>query len=100
MTTPEGALKKQFIEELESRGACCIPVPGGTYGRPGSPDHIVCYKGYFIGLEGKTYRGVQSEDQKEIEADIKSAGGIYILGKHWNHVWGVLNEIDEKERTC
>ena len=97
MTTPEGALKKQLIKELESRGACCIPVPGGEYGLPGSPDYVVCYKGYFIGLEGKTYRGAQSEDQKLMQEDIQAAGGRYILSKHWNHVWEVLNEIDEKE---
>lgn len=97
MTTPEGALKKQLINELESRGACCIPVPGGTYGLPGSPDYVVCYKSYFIGLEGKTYRGAQSADQKLMQEDIQAAGGRYILSKHWNHVWEVLNEIDEKE---
>lgn len=99
MPTPESLIKKRIIDELEKRGACCLPIPGGEYGRPGSPDYVVCYKGHYIGMEGKTYRGRQTEDQKAVQEDIESAGGTYILGKCWEKVLEVIDEIDRKKGT-
>lgn len=94
--TPEKKIKDAMIAHAKSRGACVIPVPGGVYGLPGSPDHILCYKGKSIALEGKTYRGQQSEDQKTIQEEFERAGGIYILGKHITHLEKVLDKIDEE----
>lgn len=95
--TPEGELKSEIVEKLLERGAYCNPVPGGTYGLPGSPDHILCYKGRFIGMEGKTHRGKQAQAQKDRQEEILKAGGIYVVMRRWEDIEKILDEIDSQE---
>lgn len=45
----------------------------------GVPDLMMIYRGYFIGLEIKTKKGVQSDDQKEFQAKCMKAGGFYFV---------------------
>jgi hypothetical protein len=99
-STPEGALKKEVVEKLLKRGVYCNPVPGGTYGLPGSPDHILCYKGRFIAMEGKTHRGRQRQAQKDRQEEILEAGGRYVVMRCWEDIEKILDEIDSQESVC
>lgn len=45
----------------------------------GWPDITLCKEGKFIGLEVKTQKGRQTEAQKEVEKQIKAAGGEYYI---------------------
>lgn len=96
MPTPEGKLKKDIKMMLRARGASYFPIPGGAYGMSGAPDMIACYKGRFIGIEGKTYEGRQSQEQKEREQWIKVSGGIYVLARRVRDVEEVLDGVDEE----
>ncbi len=49
------------------------------FGAKGSPDIICVIAGRFVGLEVKDEKGKQSEDQKEFQRSLESAGGIYFL---------------------
>ena len=77
--TPEGKVKGALKKYLTSLGEDCwyyCPVPTG-YGKRGVPDFIICYKGYFMGVETKRAKGgtsqVWQDDQQE---QIRTAGGI------------------------
>ncbi len=62
-------------------GSGAMKLESGRYfktGRPGVPD-ICCLKEKFYGLEIKTATGRQSQNQKQAEADIKAAGGLYFI---------------------
>lgn len=51
--TPEGKVKKEIKEYLDSIGAYYfMPVQMG-YGVRGTPDFLVCLHGRFIGIEAK-----------------------------------------------
>jgi len=65
--------------------------------KKGMPDIIVCYKGYFIGLEVKTAKGEQSIWQVMSEAAIKSAGGQYFIVRSLDDVQNIFIEIDRGE---
>lgn len=94
--TPESILKNQmkaYLRTLDSPAAI-IPVPGGAYGKRGSPDMIICYKGHLIAIEGKTYEGTQEDWQKLRQHQIEAAGGIYILGRDIEHIKDAIKKID------
>lgn len=50
-----------------------------VYGKIGHPDISGLLHGIWIGIEIKTGNAVQSKDQKNFEAMIKKAGGVYIV---------------------
>lgn len=63
-----------------------IPVFDQTRGayrksnmRRGIPDIIATIDGYFVGIEVKIGRDRQSEEQKEVERDLRKSGGIYFV---------------------
>ena len=64
--------------------------PGGyiQFGKKGSPDIVICHNGQYIGLEVKSPTGHQSGDQKQAEADIRKAGGLYYI----------IRSVDELQR--
>lgn len=56
------------------------------FGYKGSPDIICVYGGQFIGIECKSPKGVQSENQKEFQKKLEDAGGTYLLVKNIDEV--------------
>ena len=76
--TPEGKVKQEIKEYLDSLGTDCwyyMPVPMG-YGKRGVPDFIICYKGHFLAPETKR-KGGKSEPWQEREQEaIRIAGGF------------------------
>lgn len=79
--TPEGKVKEQIKEILDTYGAYWfMPVTGG-YNRSGVPDFILCHRGAFIAVEAKskhTSHGVTALQQLNME-QINKAGGISIV---------------------
>ena len=90
---PESILKRQIKDYITSIGGFWSAVKGGAHSKTGDPDLIVCYKGRFIAIEGKTDVGVQSEWQKVRQEEIVNAGGIYILARSLDEVKERLGEI-------
>lgn len=52
--------------------------------RKGVPDIIGIIDGRFYGIEVKIGKDRQSADQKEIEREIKEAGGVYFIAKSYD----------------
>ena len=76
--TPEGKVKKQVKEYLQSIGAWYyMPVSNGM-GRVGCPDILVCYQGLFMAFETKApgkIKNVTANQQREID-DILRVNGL------------------------
>ena len=49
------------------------------YGYQGSPDIIAVIGGVFVGIEIKDTGNKQSQEQKDFQKYLESAGGVYIL---------------------
>jgi hypothetical protein len=89
----EGQLKIEIRKYLTGIGAFWSNVQGGPGSKPGDPDIVVCYKGYYIGLEAKTPTGVQSPIQKRRMSEIRDAGGIYEIVRSLDDVKRIMEKI-------
>jgi hypothetical protein len=94
--TPEAKVKKKVVAILKAYGAYYFfPVMNG-YGRVGVPDIILCYRGYFVGVECKAGNNKPTELQlKELEA-IRQAGGVSLVVNEGNieSVTKILESFD------
>ena len=87
---PEVKVKRRVIEILKHYGAYYFyPVTGG-FGMSGVPDIIVCYNGYFIGIECKAGTNKPTALQEQNLERIKSSGGISMVINEDN-----INELEE-----
>lgn len=65
---------------LKDKGAWVLKYWGGAaYTKSGIPDLLVCFKGWFLGIELKASKGKPSELQLYNLRQIDKAGGIGIL---------------------
>lgn len=94
--TPESELKKGIKTYLKSKGAYIAPIANGAYAKIGDPDLVVCYKGLFIAIEGKTYEGRQSDWQRLRMEQVEKAGGIYAIVRSVDSARQLLEEIDRR----
>lgn len=85
MRSPESYEKEDIDDFITELGAYnCKPTTGG-YGKSGTPDRIVCYKGRFIGIEvkreGKNGKIVEPTAlQYKRMCEIEEAGGQCFWG--------------------
>ena len=101
---PERDVKAQICDYLGYRGAHVIKIIGhlGREGervfrqRPGILDLIVCYRGYFLGVETKTLKGKPTPRQEEEIERIQRAGGRAVVARNIEDVQIVLDEIDRE----
>lgn len=93
----EADLKKKIKRLIEDRGGFWSAVKGGEYSKPGDPDIIACYRGYFIAIEGKSATGSPSEEQEDCKAWVLDAGGIHIYAYNLDVVRATLDMIDACE---
>lgn len=91
----ESDLKREMKEYIESVGGFWSVVANGAYAKIGDPDMIVCYKGFYIAIEGKTLKGTMSGFQKTRETEINRAGGIYICARSLDSLKKVIQEVDK-----
>ena len=94
--TPESDMKKEVKAYLKSKGAYVVPVANGAYAKMGDPDMVVCYKGIFIAIEGKTYEGRQSDWQKLRMEQVQKAGGIYAIIHSVDGARQLIEELDRR----
>ena len=66
-------------------------MQGSRFTTNGTPDIIAVIDGLFIGLEFKTYRGRQSQDQKDFQERLEKAGGLYFIIRSEKDLLDVLS---------
>lgn len=79
--TPEAKVKKQVKEILDEYKPdlwYCMPA-ARVYGRAGTPDFLVCYKGQFIAIETKAIGNKPTALQALAHEQIKEAGGQVLV---------------------
>lgn len=93
--TPEGSVKDEIKQLLESRGAelyYFMPVQQG-YGRRGL-DFYVCYKGMFIAIECKRLGGRAKRFQEDLVETVRDAHGHALIADCVADVENLLDFID------
>lgn len=77
MRTPsEKSIVEAIKRYLDSVGAWHVKTHGGTVGRVGIPDLLVCYRGLFIALEVKKPKVGKVSVVQRVEIEkIRKAGG-------------------------
>ena len=65
------------------------------FGAIGSPDIVCVINGQYVGIEVKAAKGRQSDNQKEFQRQLETAGGKYILAYSIDDVERGLN-VDVK----
>lgn len=99
----ENATKNAILSYLNMQQNCFawssntggMKTPSGgwiNFGFPGSPDVLCCYHGLFVGVEVKTAKGRQNNNQEKFEVKIRGARGVYILARS---VQDVINRLEE-----
>lgn len=78
-STPEAAVKKKIRAILDEYGAYYAMPIGSGYGNSGVPDFLVCYKGWFIGIEAKAGQGKVTALQEFNLNKITKAGGVTLV---------------------
>jgi hypothetical protein len=85
--TPEGKVKSRAHAILDQFGAYhLMPVAGG-YGRAGVFDEVVCYRGWFIGIEYKAKGGMKPTPLQRKNAERAAQAGSIVLLLHANNLW-------------
>jgi hypothetical protein len=92
----ERELKSDVIKEVRRRGGWEYdqPMSKKTRGRPGVPDLIICYRGYFLAVELKAAGGTMSQEQAQEAVAIRKAMGRFVLAYSVNDVVEALLGID------
>ena len=75
----EAEIKRNARKILRERNIFFIDIQGSRFTTSGAPDMVMVINGLFIAMEFKTYRGTQSQDQKNIQTRLEDAGGFYFM---------------------
>lgn len=92
-STPEAKVKKQIRAILDGYGAYYAMPIGSGYGNSGVPDFLVCYRGWFIGIEAKAGKGKTTALQDLNLDKIKKSGGLTLIINEFN-LQGVNSLLD------
>lgn len=87
--SPSNALTASILNYIQDAGgyAVRINVFGGLKAgkrtksttRRGTADIHACFRGRHLSIEVKVGRDVMSDEQRQTEADVRKAGGLYVL---------------------
>jgi hypothetical protein len=96
----EKILKGLVLNELNRRGAWVFdqPMCKKTRGRPGVPDIIGCYRGYFFALELKAAGEPLKREQAQEAVMIRKANGRFCLAYSLSDVIELLRGIDADDK--
>lgn len=78
------------------------PLGGGRMKgatKKGVPDILCCYRGLWVGVEVKTGKDVQSDEQEGFQSSIEHQGGIYIIAASLEDFINQWQAIDWKEHV-
>jgi hypothetical protein len=97
--TPEAKVKKQIRAILDGYGAYYAMPIGSGYGNSGVPDFLVCYKGWFLGIEAKAGKGKTTALQDFNLDKITKAGGLTLIINEFNlqGINNLLNTVKDLE---
>lgn len=97
----EATLKTAIRKLIIRRGGIYVNVTGGAYGIDGAPDIVACYRGRFIGIEGKNPENhtCLRESQEDYREYILEAGGLHVTALSLEDVEDVLDYIDNESDT-
>lgn len=95
MSQPESRLVRNIRVALEARGAFAFKIHGSSTMMAGLPDLIVCYKGYFIGIEAKMPGNKPSRRQELVHAWLRGAGGIVVVAYSVEDATRALDVCDQ-----
>jgi len=95
---PEGRIVKAAKRLITARGGRCFNIHGGDnpFQEVGIPDLLCCYRGRFLGLEGKQPGQKLALKQQEILRQIRSAGGIGMGFDSVDDVRALLDTVDRE----
>jgi hypothetical protein len=94
---PEARLVKKVQDYIGGVGGRSFKIHGeDTFQEVGIPDLLVCYKGYFVGLEVKQPGGRVSPRQHKVLQEIDTAGGISAVVSTLEQVVDLLAKLDRK----
>ena len=97
MPTPETKVKRCVASSLNSPEYIPVylvyPSTGG-YGNSGAPDMLVCYRGYFVGIECKAGKNKPTKLQLHNLEQIRKSGGIALVinEENMHDVIGLIEE--------
>ena len=94
----ESAISRRIQTALIDAGAFVFKVHGNEFTMAGLPDLIVCYKGYYIGIEVKNpeTRYKATPRQLYIHRKIHSAGGLCEVVKSVAEALALLDRIGQR----
>ena len=82
---------------MRQKGGRSIKIHGGDpMQEQGLPDLIICYRGRFVGAEGKQPGEKPSRKQKQILDEIDEAGGKTLVFTTVEDVASLLRKIDKE----
>jgi hypothetical protein len=94
---PESRRVKRIRKAIEERGGCCFKIHGGDpFQEVGIPDLLVCFRGWFIGIEVKEPRGRLRPRQARVLRRIEEAGGIALVATEVDEVIDLLSKLGGK----
>lgn len=94
MKKDETLIQDKIIAKLKEHKILHWRMSGAS-NLSGFPDLLVCYKGFFVGLEVKTPEGAPTLQQAKVIQDIIQAGGVAGLVTSIEDVEALLRGIDE-----
>lgn len=94
---PERKLVQKIQAYLDKRGARSFKIHGDdSFQEAGIPDLLVCWRGWFIGLEVKLPGNTPSPIQEKVLREIKEAGGIAEVVTSVEQVVNLLAKLERK----
>jgi len=63
------------------------------FGLPGSPDILGVCRGRSIGIEVKTAKGRQSQQQRRFQRAFEAAGGVYVVARSVEEAVDALGKL-------
>lgn len=93
-TQPETRIHREIQAAVRARGAFVFKVHGSETMMAGLPDLIMCYRGFFVGLEVKTPTGKVSRRQRYVMRRIIEAQGIVTVPRSVADALKVLDRVD------
>jgi len=69
-----------------------------AYGKKGHPDLTGIFHGVWVGIEIKTGKARQSQDQKNFQAMIEKANGVYIVVSDRHSIESQIKKLERIEQ--
>jgi hypothetical protein len=95
---PEGKLVKRIRVLIADRGGRSFKIHGDDEGfqEIGIPDLLVCYRGFFIGIEVKQPSGKLRPIQRKVLNEIFAAGGVAAVVTTVGQVARLLSYLEDR----